>query len=144
RPWMVIEVRREDLNEIFARTSFLHGANAAYIEDLYRRFQENPGSVSSDWRAFFTDLKERKEAVDAQVRGPSWKPGAVVNGLDSDGDVLSALAAHWSGRQPGAIGDRISAKAQECGVELTREQGPRAVRDSVRALMLIRAYRVNG
>src|SRR5579883_2894981 len=134
-------VKREDLNEAFARTSFLHGANAAYIEDLYRSFEENPGSVPADWRAFFTDLKERKEAVLAEAHGPSWKP---KNGaLSVDGEMLDALAADWGPDQE-EINRKISAKAQELGVEITREQAFRATRESVRALMFIRAYRVNG
>ncbi len=134
-------MKREDLNEAFARTSFLHGANAAYIEDLYRSFEENPGSVPADWRAFFTDLKERKEAVLAEAHGPSWKP---KNGaLSVDGEMLDALAADWGPDQE-EINRKISAKAQELGVEITREQAFRATRESVRALMFIRAYRVNG
>jgi 2-oxoglutarate dehydrogenase E1 component len=139
---MVIEVRRENLNEAFARTSFLHGANAAYIEDLYERFQENPGAVTADWRAFFTDLKERRDTVDAEALGPSWKP---KNGhSDEDGDLLNALAADWGPEEPLPINRRIQAKAQQHGVEITREEAFRATRESVRALMLIRAYRVNG
>jgi 2-oxoglutarate dehydrogenase E1 component len=137
----VTEVRREDLNEAFARTSFLHGANAAYIEDLYQRFQENPGSVTADWRAFFTDLKERKEAVLAETHGPSWKPKN--GGISVDGDLLNALAADW-GPEEKDIGRKISAKAQEEGVEISTEEAFKATRESVRALMLIRAYRVNG
>jgi 2-oxoglutarate dehydrogenase E1 component len=138
---MVIEVRREELNEAFARTSFLDGANAAYIEDLYERFQENPGSVTADWRAFFTDLKERKDSVLAETHGPSWKP---KNGEPrGDGDLLNALAADW-GPEERDIGRKISAKAQVKGVEISREEAFRATRESVRALMLIRAYRVNG
>ncbi len=134
-------MRREDINEAFARTSFLHGANAAYIEDLYERFQENPGSVAADWRAFFTGLKERKEAVLAETHGPSWKP---KNGaISGDGDILNALAADW-GREEKEIGQKISAKAQEQGVEISQEEALRATRESLRALMLIRAYRVNG
>jgi 2-oxoglutarate dehydrogenase E1 component len=134
-------VRREDLNEAFARTSFLHGANAGYIEDLYERFQENPGSVPADWRAFFTGLKERKEAVISETHGPSWKPKN--GGAEGDGDLLNALAADW-GPEEREIGRRISVKAEEHDVEITREEAFRAVRESVRALMLIRAYRVNG
>ena len=134
-------MRREDLNEAFARTSFLHGANAAYIEDLYERFQENPGAVTADWRAFFTDLKERKESVLAETHGPSWKP---KNGhLSVDGDMLNALAADW-GPEEKEIKRKIGAKAQDEGVEISREELFKATRDSVRALMLIRAYRVNG
>src|SRR5271166_808797 len=138
---MVIAVRRENLNEAFLRTSFLDGANAAYIEDLYERFQENPGSVAADWRAFFTDLKERKDAVLADSHGPSWKP---KNGaISGDGDLLNALAADW-GPEEKEIGRKISAKAQEAEVEISSEEAFKATRESIRALMLIRAYRVNG
>jgi len=138
---MVIAVRRENLNEAFLRTSFLDGANAAYIEDLYERFQENPGSVTADWRAFFTDLKDRKERVLAEASGPSWKPKS--GELSEDGDLLNAFAADW-GREEHEIVRKISVKAQEKGVEISRDEAFRATRESVRALMLIRAYRVNG
>ena len=30
---------RQDANAIFAHTSFLYGGNAAYIEDLYAKFE---------------------------------------------------------------------------------------------------------
>ena len=122
-------------------TSFLHGANAAYIEDLYERFQENPGSVTADWRAFFRDLKERKDAVLSEAHGPSWKHKE--DSVSGDGDLLNALGADW-GREEHEIGRKISGKAQEKGVEISREEAFRATRESVRALMLIRAYRVNG
>src|SRR5208283_581033 len=138
---MVIAVRQENLNEAFLRTSFLDGANAAYIEDLYERFQENPGSVTADWRAFFADLKDRKERVLAEASGPSWKPKS--GGLSEDGDLLNAFAADW-GREEQEIVRKISIKAQEKGVEISRDEAFRATRESVRALMLIRAYRVNG
>ncbi len=138
---MVIAVRRENLNEAFLRTSFLDGANAAYIEDLYERFQENPGSVTADWRAFFTDLKERKDHVLAETSGPSWKPKN--DGTYENGDLLNAFAADW-GHEEQEIVRKISVKAQEKGVEISREEAFRATRESVRALMLIRAYRVNG
>ncbi|MGA8769076.1 MAG: 2-oxoglutarate dehydrogenase E1 component, partial [Rhodomicrobium sp.] len=134
-------MRRENLNEAFLRTSFLDGANAAYIEDLYERFQENPGSVTADWRAFFTDLKDRKERVLAETAGPSWKPKS--SELSEDGDLLNAFAADW-GREEQEIVRKISVKAQEKGVEISRDEAFRATRESVRALMLIRAYRVNG
>ncbi len=138
---MVIAVRRENLNEAFLRTSFLDGANAAYIEDLYERFQENPGSVTADWRVFFTDLKERKDSVLAETSGPSWKPKN--GGAYENSELLNAFAADW-GHEEQEIVRKISGKAQEKGVEISREEAFRATRESVRALMLIRAYRVNG
>jgi 2-oxoglutarate dehydrogenase E1 component len=37
-------------------TSYLFGANAPFIEDLYERYLENPGSVESAWRDYFEKL----------------------------------------------------------------------------------------
>ena len=36
--------------------AFLSGANRAYLEDLFARFNENPDSVPDEWSGFFADL----------------------------------------------------------------------------------------
>ena len=36
--------------------AFLSGANRAYLEDLFARFNENPDSVPEGWSDFFADL----------------------------------------------------------------------------------------
>ena len=46
---------RQDSNNVFALTSFLYGANAAYIEELYAQYQENPASVDAEWQDFFVE-----------------------------------------------------------------------------------------
>ena len=46
------------INEIFDKTSFLHGINAAYIEEMFEKFQSNPNSVPSDWKEFFTGITD--------------------------------------------------------------------------------------
>ena len=43
---------RQDQNESFLQTSFLYGANAAYIEDLYARYQADPNSVDAERHTF--------------------------------------------------------------------------------------------
>jgi 2-oxoglutarate dehydrogenase E1 component len=43
-------------NEAFQLSSFLYGGNAAYLEDLYARYQERPDSVDEKWRSFFSAL----------------------------------------------------------------------------------------
>ncbi len=53
---------RQDANAAFARTSFLYGGNAAYIEDLYGRYEKDPAAVDAEWRDFFQGLKD--EAAD--------------------------------------------------------------------------------
>ena len=44
---------RQDANAAFARTSFLYGGNAAYVEQLHSRYEADPASVDAEWRAFF-------------------------------------------------------------------------------------------
>ena len=51
---------RQPKNEAFARTSFLHGANAAYIEDLYEQYLVAPDSVGPKWKQYFDGLKGRE------------------------------------------------------------------------------------
>ena len=43
---------RQDINEALAQTGFLYGGNAAYIEDLYARYQADPKSVDPEWQGF--------------------------------------------------------------------------------------------
>ena len=44
---------RQDANAAFALTSFLYGGNAAYIDDLYARYEADPKAVDAEWQAFF-------------------------------------------------------------------------------------------
>jgi 2-oxoglutarate dehydrogenase E1 component len=37
--------------------SYLFGGNAPYVEDLYERYLDNPGSVPEKWRAYFDQLQ---------------------------------------------------------------------------------------
>ena len=108
---------RHELNDVFARTSFLHGANATYLTELYARFEQDPNSVDPEWQSFFASLKDEREAVLAEARGPSWKPsnGAVV--------PLSAPRAVRA---------------------IDAEESMAAARDTLNARMLIRAYRTRG
>ena len=39
---------RQDANAAFARTSFLYGGNAAYIEDLYAKYESDPAAVDAE------------------------------------------------------------------------------------------------
>jgi 2-oxoglutarate dehydrogenase E1 component len=134
-------MRKQQLNETFALSSFLHGTNAAYVEDLYARYQDNPGAVDAEWRRFFAGLKDQRDTVLGEQRGPSWKPEHVsVNG---DSELLAALTGDWSETEQ-EIEGKIREKAAEGGVALEEEQVMRAVQDSVRALMLIRSHRVRG
>ena len=133
---------RQDANAAFARTSFLYGGNAAYIEDLHARYEADPASVDAEWRAFFESLKDdRARRRSRAPAAPSWKRP----------NWPARRTANWSRRSTatGARSRRPSAtrsrrKAQAKGVELSAADVQQATRDSIHALMLIRAYRIRG
>lgn len=132
---------RQDLNELLAKTSFLHGTNAGYIEDLYARYQENPSSVDAAWQDFFAYLKDERSQVSHAAEGPSWaRRDWPVQQKD---EVVSAFDADWAGLET-EITKKIGTKARTNGVELSTEQMRQATQDSLHALMMIRAYRVRG
>src|SRR5487761_501145 len=132
---------RQDANAAFARTSFLYGGNAAYIEDLYAKYESDPAAVEAEWREFFKSLKDEGSDVVKSARGASWtKPNRP---LRPDGDLVAALDGQWAETEK-RIGEKITAKAQGKGVEISSTDVQQATRDSIHALMLIRAYRMRG
>ena len=134
---------RQDANAAFALSSFLQGANATYIDDIYARYEEDPGSVDPEWQEFFRSLKDPPTDVRKNAEGPSWARSNWP--LTPRDELTSALDGNWAEVEK-AIGNKIAAKAkaEAQGAELTSADLLQATRDSVRALMLIRAYRMRG
>ena len=132
---------RQDANAALARTSFLYGGNAAYIEDLYARYESDPKSVDEEWQAFFRSLKDEHADVLHSADGPSWKRPDWPQ--RAGGELVAALDGDWREVEK-AVGDKVKARAQASGVELSPAHVQQATRDSVHALMLIRAYRARG
>ena len=132
---------RQDANSAFARTSFLYGGNAGYIEDLYAKYESDPAAVDAEWREFFTSLKDEASDVVKSARGASWKNPNWP--LRPDGDLVAALDGQWAETEK-RLAEKISAKAQAKGVEISSTDVQQATRDSIHALMLIRAYRMRG
>jgi 2-oxoglutarate dehydrogenase E1 component len=132
---------RQDTNAAFANTSFLYGGNAAYIDQLYARYEAEPESVDTQWRGFFASLKDAEASVMQNARGPSWQrtdwPGV------ARGELISALDGDWEKIEK-EVGDKVRAGAAAKGVALSSGDVQQATRDSIRALMLIRAYRMRG
>ncbi|MFL4992161.1 MAG: 2-oxoglutarate dehydrogenase E1 component [Microvirga sp.] len=132
---------RQDLNEALAQTSFLFGGNAAYIEGLYAQYAKDPNSVDAEWQAFFGALKDDDRIVTKNAEGASWtRPNWPIA---ANGELVAALDGNWASIEA-AVGGKVKAKAQAKGVEVSQAEILQTTRDSVRALMLIRAYRVRG
>ncbi len=132
---------RQDANANFALTSFLDGANATYIDQLYAQYEKDPSSVDPDWVDFFKSLKDQPADVAKNAEGPSWEK-TNWPATPSD-DLTSALDGNWAQVEK-VVGNKIAAKAQASGSSLSSADVQQATRDSVRALMLIRAYRMRG
>ena len=123
------------LNQVFAETAFLYGGNADFIEDMYGRWAANPGSVPAGWRAFFEQLNEGADQVTAAKGAATWaRPREIVRD-----DTLSALDGMWPAVEAKAARDVKAARPAASADEIQA-----AARDTARALMLIRTYRIRG
>ena len=97
-------------------TTFLTGANAGFIAELYSRFLKNPQSVDESWRRFFSEMNDDVSGLVTELREPSWaKPAGPTTG---------------NGAAP-------ATEIDENGLR-------QATSDSIRTLQLIRSYRVRG
>jgi len=132
---------RQEANKAFAATSFLYGGNAAYIEDLQARYQQDPSALGREWQEFFRQLGDAPKEVIANARGAPWRRADWP--IEADGELVAALDGNWLPDRI-RIGDTIRARAQAAGAEVVPESVEQATRDSVRALMMIRAYRARG
>ena len=132
-------------NATFHDSSFLQGQNAVYVEQLYGQWAKDPSAVDAAWDAFFRSLGDDETTVTREAKGASWRR-ADWPPAPSD-ETTSALTGEWPmlpKAEAKAALDKIAGKAAEKGVSLSDDQLKRAVLDSVRAIMLIRAFRIRG
>ncbi len=133
------------LNQVFAETSFLYGANAAFIEDLHEKWASDPGSVSGEWRAFFDQLKDNADLVKQSAAAGSWGR----SGASEPTEETAVFDGRWPApkidpKAAGKPGPRPAAPAADASGAVSAADVRAAAHDSIRALMLIRAYRVRG
>ena len=113
-------------NNIFEKTSFLGSNSSKFIEQLYADYLQKPEEVPNEWRDFFNGLKDKKEEIIKTIKGPSWsrkfKDIKISNGLKNVNEKINETDLNTIGNF-----DVISSS-----------------KDSIRASMLIRAYRIRG
>jgi len=133
--------RNDEANDIMAQTSFLYGGNAAYIEQMYARYEDNPGSVPVEWQSFFAELKDDPDEVRKSAAGASWKQANWP--VQANGELVSALDGDWGAVEKTVTG-KLAGKAKAAGQAIDTADVTQAARDSVRAIMMIRAFRMRG
>ena len=135
--------------------SFLSGANAAFVAELYASYLGDPGSVDASWAGFFATLHDDARAVLGEMRGASWAPSDTAIIGAGDGTAGNGRAANGNGHGGNGVHAHVAAAAAGAPLQgaplsygaapaASAEQIRRATLDSIRALMLIRVYRVRG
>ena len=108
--------------------SLLSGANATFIAEMKAVWARDPNSVDKSWAAYFKHLDQVGAETDLMEAGPSWGRAAsrVVGAIDPEESIRAVADGHVAGRHVNAGDIRA------------------ATLDSLRAVMLIRAYRIRG
>ena len=101
--------------------SFLNSANAPYVAELFFKFKEDPNSIDKSWSNFFETFHEDDLAILSDFGGPEWKKRTsnVIDNVSFDKVIRS-------------IGN------------IDENNFKSSTIDSIRALRLIRAFRING
>lgn len=133
--------RQDQANDQFSLTSFLYGGNADYIDALYAAYEDNPASVDPEWQDFFAALKDDAADVQKNAKGASWARPSWP--LVANGELVSALDGNW-GLVEKTIEKKVKEKAATNGVAISEADVHQQTRDSVRAIMMIRAFRMRG
>ncbi len=105
------------------------GGNATYLADLYARWAADPDGVDPSFAALFGAMDEEALAVLHDAAGASWAP--------RQAEFEAAAPAAAAPIAPAATGGRGSAPPTDGQIRASAD-------DSLRAMQLIRAYRVRG
>ena len=111
-------------NLLYKKTSFLAGNNSEFIKEFYADYISDPDSLPQSWRAFFDGLSDDEKLVYEDLKGPSWSPEKKF-------------------RKPEFLLKKID-ETSNISKDTNLNSVKQAAKDSVRAIMLIRAYRIRG
>jgi len=112
-----------DNNITLKKTSFLAGSNAEFINEFYADYIADPSSLPESWRKFFDGLSENEKLIYENIKGPSWSPQKKFKNIKITKDLE---------------------KDKKTNTDINSDIIKQATKDSVRAIMLIRAYRIRG
>ena len=124
-----------DINEnsSLSSESFLQGNSTEYLENLQTNFSKNTQDLDPQWQKFFSTIGDVN--LERQA-GPSWtRPDWPLVNYEEFETNIDLEQNHIN---------KIKSKAIKNNVDVDENGLKQAVLDSVRALMLIRAYRIRG
>ncbi len=128
--------QRSQANSALLDTLFLYGGNATYLEQMQAAYVRDPRSVPESWRSFFEEVGDPGDAARDNAEGASWRRRDWPRASEED---IAVFDGNWPSVEP-----KIAGKLQERAPQASADEIAQAVKDSIRALMMIRAYRIRG
>ena len=113
-----------DKNITYKKTSFLTGLNSEFINEFYADYISDPESLPESWKSFFDGLSDDQKIIHDDIKGPSWSPEKKYKKLRSFKEIKK----------------NIGKESIDVNLDVVKQSS----KDSVRAIMLIRAYRIRG
>ena len=109
----------------FEKTSFLTKSNSAFLEQMYLKYINKDLDLPSDWKNYFDDLGDELDLVVNEIKGPSWAP---IKKQINIVEKKPKKEVHSNG----SVKNVISENNLQNNI------------DSIKAVELIRAYRLRG
>ena len=118
-------------------TTFLSGANAVFLAELYDQYLKNPGAIDPSWAAFFREMGDDRAELVRELQGASWTQSqtGIIGVPDPDAAPAKGKDKDKGAKAPAAAG---AAPAADQAAVMRQAQ------DSIKALALVRAYRTTG
>ena len=128
---------RGEQNAQFLGTAFLYGGNATYIEQMMADYAKDPASVPQSWQEFFKHVGDTSADATRNADGASWKRS---DWPQRAGDEhIAAFDGNWAQIEP-----KLEQKIKSNSPGASQAEVTQSVKDSIRAIMMIRAYRMRG
>ncbi len=101
----------------FEKNAYLFRANTPFIVSLYEKYLQDPKAVSQEWADFFKELGgDQLKDLQIESQGPSWGQKIIYDTVDKE----------------------------EVSLQKIEDRSLEDIQNSIRALMMIRVYRVRG
>lgn len=129
---------RSVANQALISTSFLNGGSSLYIESQYEKWLKDPNSIEPSWAQFFASIEDGNSTG---AQRPSW---ARTDWPRSDATESHALLdGNWPVIEA-KLEAKIAAKSPQGAAGVNQSEVLQATRDSIKAIMMIRAFRMRG
>ena len=109
-----------------AKGSFLSKSNSVFIEEMYLRFLEKDPSLPVSWKSYFVSLGEEIDTVVKEIEGPTWKPNKKKINIQEYKENFEEDQIN-----------NINNEENKVSFEISKS-------DTIKAIALIRAYRIRG